>query len=131
MASKINKLKWEESQLRGFINADAGLLYHLGPFRYIRLDKVCELLRSASDAGRESLAGEALPHVRHAQNLHDFTIKLCDNFLREVPAGASTPNHGPISKPGRPDSATVGTLGSSGKRLSLVTAKSLNFPALT
>src|SRR6266404_2195842 len=47
-----------------------------------------------------------------------------------VAAGASTPYQTITSKPGRPDSATVGRSGISEERLKLVTASGLNRPAL-
>lgn len=48
-----------------------------------------------------------------------------------VPAGAARPNHDCTSKPGKPDSATVGTSGSSGERCALVMAMARNRPACT
>src|SRR5258706_7007133 len=47
-----------------------------------------------------------------------------------VPAGARMPNHELASKPGRPDSAIVGTSGSAGARLSEVTATARTLPDL-
>src|SRR5436190_23717553 len=47
-----------------------------------------------------------------------------------VPVGASTPNHDEASKPGIPDSATVGTLGSAAARVNEVTASARSLPAL-
>jgi hypothetical protein len=46
-----------------------------------------------------------------------------------VPTGASNPFQPSTSKPGRPDSATVGTSGSSGIRSRPVTALARNLPA--
>ena len=48
-----------------------------------------------------------------------------------VPAGANTPTQASSSKPGRPASATVGTLGSEGCRALLVTAYALSLPLCT
>ncbi len=48
-----------------------------------------------------------------------------------VSRGAIRPNQATISKPGKPDSATVGTLGSSGDRVALVTAMGLRLPLRT
>ena len=45
-----------------------------------------------------------------------------------VSAGASTPYQMPTSNPGNPDSATVGSWGTSGERLVLVTASSRSRP---
>ena len=46
-----------------------------------------------------------------------------------VPAGASRPNHGTASKPGKPDSAMVGRSGASAERLIEVMASARNFPS--
>ena len=48
-----------------------------------------------------------------------------------VPAGAAMPSHPMYSKPGRPDSATVGISGSASSRVGLVTASARILPALT
>ena len=48
-----------------------------------------------------------------------------------VPAGASMPFHAPISNPGRPDSATVGTSGKLDERLGLPIASTRRRPAVT
>ena len=45
-----------------------------------------------------------------------------------VPAGAISPNQEIASKPGRPDSASVGRSGMIGVRLSEVTASPRNWP---
>ena len=48
-----------------------------------------------------------------------------------VPAGASSPNHDIASKPGKPDSAMVGSSGMLGERMSDVTARARKVPART
>src|SRR5262249_34292601 len=48
-----------------------------------------------------------------------------------VPAGASSPYQVFASNPGKPDSATVGTAGSSGERFAEVTASARSLPLLT
>ena len=48
-----------------------------------------------------------------------------------VPAGPVRPNHDEASKPGTPDSATVGTSGKPTERFRLVTAIALSLPART
>src|ERR1039458_8056329 len=65
-----------------------------------------------------------------------FRIRFISVFRRlmisgGVPAGAITPPHDTDSKPGRPDSVTVGTSGSEGIRLALVTAIARSLPDLT
>src|SRR5258708_1441323 len=55
-----------------------------------------------------------------------FTMKACG-----VPAGATTPNHTDTSKPGTPDSATVGRSWTKGERCLLDTASARNLPAFT
>lgn len=47
-----------------------------------------------------------------------------------VPAGASTPNQVPMSKPFKPASSSVGTSGSAPERLPVVTASARSLPAL-
>src|SRR5947199_7416458 len=48
-----------------------------------------------------------------------------------VAAGANSPNQVTTSKPGTPDSATVGTSGNTDHRCLLVTARSFTLPPLT
>ena len=48
-----------------------------------------------------------------------------------VPAGAISPNQEIASKPGNPDSATVGRSGMTGERLSEVTASPRSRPSFT
>src|ERR1700687_3011591 len=48
---------------------------------------------------------------------------------RDVPAGASTPNHDGTSNPGKPDSAIVGTCGTAGDRVLFATASTRSLPA--
>ncbi|KAG1433667.1 hypothetical protein G6F56_014549 [Rhizopus delemar] len=48
-----------------------------------------------------------------------------------VPAGATRPNHDSTSKPGSPDSASVGTSGVDGRRWGEVTPMARSLPACT
>src|SRR5450432_3964037 len=48
-----------------------------------------------------------------------------------VAAGARMPNQATVSYPGKPDSCTVGTSGSSGERVRVVTASGRSLPAFT
>ncbi len=61
-----------------------------------------------------------------------FTISVFSRFTIAggVPAGAKTPCHEPTSKPGSPDSVSVGTSGAISDRFAVVTASALSLPAL-
>ena len=56
-------------------------------------------------------------------------IRVLDGIALEVPAGASSAYHDTASKPGKPDSAIVGTSGKSGVRFALATPRARSFPA--
>ena len=64
--------------------------------------------------------------------LSAFTISALSRLTISggVPAGANTPCHEPTSKPGNPDSASVGTSGAIDERLAVVTASARSLPAL-
>ena len=47
-----------------------------------------------------------------------------------VPLGAKKPSHSDTSKPGKPDSATVGTSGSDGSRFAVLIASDRSLPVL-
>mgnify|MGYP006179157715 CR=1 FL=1 len=51
--------------------------------------------------------------------------------LNELPAGASTPNQVPMSKPARPASSSVGTSGSADERWPVLTASARSLPLRT
>src|SRR5258708_7839868 len=60
-----------------------------------------------------------------------FTALLSDAITGcDVPRGAKKPNQEPASKPGNPESATVGVSGSERERTLLLTAIATRFPAL-
>src|SRR5205085_9474045 len=63
----------------------------------------------------------------------DWSSDVCSADLSGfpgVPRGASSPSHWPVSKPGKPDSCSVGTSGMVGKRSLLVKARILMRPLL-
>ncbi len=61
-----------------------------------------------------------------------LAISACSSATTSfgVPAGANTPYHVDISSPGKPASASVGTSGSSGERLGVITASGRSLPPL-
>ena len=60
-----------------------------------------------------------------------ISVSSFDMIGAGVPGGAKRPYHDVTSYPGTPDSATVGTLGSSGERALLVTASGRSRPDWT
>src|SRR5688572_23125361 len=59
------------------------------------------------------------------------SVLICVMMAREVPAGANNALQFEYSKPGYPDSATVGTSGADAVRCALLTAIPLRRPART
>ena len=69
-------------------------------------------------------------HVGHGHDLRPPARRPWRRSAAGVPAGAIRPNQEIASKPGRPDSATVGRSGRTGERLSEVTASPRSWPSL-
>src|SRR3984893_902677 len=64
--------------------------------------------------------------IASAQSLASFALMAGGR-----PAGPSTPHQTPVSNPGRPDSAIVGTFGTTGERIAVVTPSGRTVPAVT
>ena len=81
-------------------------------------------------------AGSAPSAMSFARTSGVFRILVTSAFhfaimAAGVPAGAKSPYHVEMSKPGRPASAIVGNSGTSVDRSAVVTASAFNLPALT
>ena len=112
---------------------DVGVLDDLRPFGDVGLDdlarhdlrRVGSPDRARSCAKRSRMSGMSVIRnrrlVRPSSTIAGFG----------VPAGAIRPNHEVASKPGKPDSATVGRFGITDERFNDVTARPRNWPSRT
>lgn len=78
------------------------------------------------DAAIEKL----LARLRRREKANALAMKPANHRVAGA-AGAHIPKMATISKPGRPDAATVGRPGASCEGVALVTASALNLPAFT
>ena len=97
---------------------DELLLKEGGEFIRTRPHRIKPLLPSRSTASFERTA--------LATSADNFALSSFGRF-----AGPHSPYQDTMSNPGRPDSATVGTLGKKLMRFGLVTASAFNLPPLT
>lgn len=111
------------------IHRDVVGLDDLAPVVRLALDQGGQRLR-AEESRLHALQGRALLHVRRLQEVLSASDSLA-MASGGVPAGANRPTQASSSKPGRPASAVVGTSGSMGWRVLLVTARALSLPVCT
>src|ERR1700704_5954644 len=92
-------------------------------------------MRAANSAGEPPI-GVAPGASRPVFTLGAFTASLHSLASFALmspgrPAGPSRPHHTPVSNPGSPDSAIVGTSGRTGERIAVVTPSGRTAPAVT
>ena len=112
------------------MQGDAGLFDDRAPFGVLALDVIGKPVPACRPSASSRYWRAAFLPASLVRN--SFTPSLILSTIPGgVPAGANRANQPLASRPGKPDSSTVGTSGSSGRRLRLVTASPRSMPDWT
>ena len=102
----------------GGINPDLAGLDDALPLGDVGGDALREASAACPPAGNRAELDEHVAELGRRHDPVDLGVERTTTS-RGVAAGANTPNHATVSKPGRPASAIVGTSGSSAERVSV------------